>query len=256
MGLIKAARCEISGLVSAYQHNGKHGSLLQFSEDIGRWKVLLDGGKVLAVKPENLHDLAVARVAEGMGLLAIETFNCKVRLVDVKTGQERITVRAQGKALGSCLKFSVTGELLACGGIESRCKIVDTRSGAQRKEIVDPREDPDYTTQIDAVGWSPCGERLAIAIRADEDIGVEVDIWNYSKKKWFKELNLVPDPDNAQTTCSQLSFSPDGAQLGVGFNNGRVHILDSRAGNILQRIGDVQGDAFVFAFSADWTRKP
>ncbi|KAJ1495055.1 hypothetical protein T484DRAFT_1926245 [Baffinella frigidus] len=119
MVLCKGARCEIAGLVGAAQYNSMHGTLVQFMPDVGRWNVLLVGGKVLAVKPENLNDLSV-KMPDGMGLLAVETFNCKVRLIDVKTGEERITVRAQGKALGACLKFSHDGKMVACGGILHR----------------------------------------------------------------------------------------------------------------------------------------
>lgn len=91
-------------------------------------------------------------------------------------------------------------------------------------------------------------------MRADEeDVGLEVNIWSYGER-WRKERRIVPDPDNAQTSGSLLSFSPDGTLLGVGLNDGRIHILDSRTGALLRRIGEVFGDQYVYAFSADWTR--
>ena len=52
--LARGARCEITGLVAAAQHNGTRCTLTEFHEASGRWKVQLDGGAALRVKPENL----------------------------------------------------------------------------------------------------------------------------------------------------------------------------------------------------------
>jgi len=55
--LARGARCDITGLVGAAQHNGSRCTLTKFHEASGRWEVALDGGSSLRVKPANLIDI-------------------------------------------------------------------------------------------------------------------------------------------------------------------------------------------------------
>jgi hypothetical protein len=68
--LARGARCEITGLVAAAQHNGTRCTLTEFHTTSGRWEVQLDGGAALRVKSENL----IGIVAPVQGLPSIPTF--------------------------------------------------------------------------------------------------------------------------------------------------------------------------------------
>jgi hypothetical protein len=51
-------------LQSTVHQNGKTGRLLEFSQDIGRWKVeMVDDGTVVSVKPENMMASPAAAAA-------------------------------------------------------------------------------------------------------------------------------------------------------------------------------------------------
>ena len=53
--LERGARCEITGLVAAAQHNGKRCTLMEFQEESERWQVKVDGGAGMLVRPANLE---------------------------------------------------------------------------------------------------------------------------------------------------------------------------------------------------------
>jgi len=60
--LAKGTRCEIAGLVSAPHHNGQRCTLVSISG--GRWKVRLEDGKTLRLRPGNVYALPSA-IANG-----------------------------------------------------------------------------------------------------------------------------------------------------------------------------------------------
>ncbi|KAJ1491222.1 hypothetical protein T484DRAFT_1775472, partial [Baffinella frigidus] len=62
--LARGARCEITGLVAAAQHNGTRCTLTEFHKAIERWEVQLDGGAALRVKPANL--IAIVAPIQGV----------------------------------------------------------------------------------------------------------------------------------------------------------------------------------------------
>jgi len=81
--LARGARCEITGLVAAAQHNATRCTLTEFHKAIGRWEVQLDGGAALRVKPANL--IAIVAPIQGVsdeeagGTMLARGARCEIR---------------------------------------------------------------------------------------------------------------------------------------------------------------------------------
>jgi G3E family GTPase len=56
----------VNGLVGTAEHNGQHGVVQSWVESKGRYKVMLDTGEVLGLKPANVNE-AAALIVEGPG---------------------------------------------------------------------------------------------------------------------------------------------------------------------------------------------
>jgi WD40 repeat protein len=97
---------------------------------------------------------------------------------------------------------------------ENRLALWDTASGKRLKTIVLPR------VPVQAVAYSPDG-----AIAAG--VGAEARLFN------ARTLAFIATLKQGEAAVSSLAFSPDGARLAVGAEDGRIRLWDVAARKLL-----------------------
>jgi len=177
--LATGARVRVCGLASRPELNGKLGSLLQFEDEHGRWKVIMDDGTGLALRPRNLEPLgassSTATPANRSGAASCET-----------TGASAASSTAAGIAAAGATAAVTAVESLRPGlrvrvrGLRSRPEL----NGSEGSLVeYDPELDRWRTLlddgaglslkaeSLEALGWAAGPEADAAAAREDEDGG-------------------------------------------------------------------------------------
>ena len=119
--------------------------------------------------------------------------------------------------LGGSVAFSPDGRLLFVGGQDASVRVYNaaTRRLVHRIQAPQPSN-----TWPDVVSVSPNGRRLAIAYPAGP-LGSAAAVSIYSTTTWRKQFTLMTLP---QVEISALAFSPDGARLAIGAEDGTAGV--------------------------------
>jgi WD40 repeat protein len=134
-----------------------------------------------------------------------------VRVWDVATRRERMTLRAQGNGrIIQSLTFSPDGTLLVTAGhLDGDVRLWDAASGAPRGML------PTTRTGVNAMAFAPNGVTLAMA-GGDGAIS----LWDLAGRR---EVGILRTPG---ATLQSLAFSPDGRHLATGGADGAVRHWD------------------------------
>ena len=143
----------------------------------------------------------------------------------------------QAAPVVTAVAFSPDGELLAVAGYhEILLHKADGSAVVGRLVGVSER--------VQSIAFSPDGKRLA-ASGGDPGRFGEVQVWNVEKRKLTLSVPLTFD------TLYGISWSPDGALLGVGCADNTVRALDSQTGQQVLYMGTHADWALGTVFSRD-----
>jgi len=76
-GLLPGARVRLRSLTSRPDLNGQQGSLVEFEAEHGRWKVILDDGSGLALRPHNLEPMGTSSSSAAAAVARDDTAPCE-----------------------------------------------------------------------------------------------------------------------------------------------------------------------------------
>lgn len=116
------------------------------------------------------------------------------------------------------LAFSSDSTLLVSGDNGGRVIVWDV---AKRTHCELRREEPGG---IRAVAFNPSGQMLAAA-----GDGSKVTLWKRDGNKWCRETYPTQEQGREGNMVMCLGFSPDGALLAAGSNDGRIYVRDIEA---------------------------
>jgi WD40 repeat protein len=209
--------------------------------------------RVLRGHKKSVRCLAFAPVGR---LLASGGVDKAVHLWDLSTGQVQ-TVLKGPRTYAHTVAFSPDGQALACaGGDLLLWHLATGRSARSRKEDVQTVGD---------VAWAAGGKTLATASRllggANTVMAGSVQFWDAAgplaelagqaaRPGRGARLALVPQPERTAAVEKYLgasgdrgsfhvwsvAFSPDGAGLALGTDNGGIFLWDAASGDLLARL--------------------
>ncbi len=163
------------------------------------------------------HQALVASLAiERTGTtMASASFDGTVRLWDLATGTEKLVLRGHSGAVRA-VAFSPDGRQVASGGDDNVVRLWDVAGGHPLTVI------PGHTANVRAVSFDPGGKYL---VSASNDRTIRV---------FDRDANALRQILKGVTNIASLAFSPDGAFLAAGDEEGNVTIwhtssLENRA---------------------------
>jgi WD40 repeat protein len=229
--------------------------------------------RAVAISPDG------TRLASGGGNPKTPRKPGELKVWDVTTGREVLTVTAPHPGAVNCVTFSPDGTRLVSGGSEPAVKVWDAQTGKETASLAG------HTRSVTGVAFSPDGRQLA---SASEDSTVRV--WDWQARKEDFSLKGRPDrvnkgvafsPDGARLASTDgltavlvwdlrtgqkpltlqeigndfhdVAFSPDGRLAGAG-SYGMVQVWDTQADPEARSLGRHQGDIYAVAFSPDGRR--
>jgi WD40 repeat protein len=253
--IVSPGSCAInSGLSAAYSPDGR-----QIAEgDCEGVLQLLDAATGLAIRSEHPATLISALAYSPSGsLLALGTAT-GVTLVDPRTGA--VTARLTGGPMtdgvayspngrtiaadnangitvwglpegrprtlvhdrneGGTIAFSHDGRLLIVGGTDASVHIYDAASGRLVHRIVDPGQSESWP---EVVALNPDGSQLAVGYPTTEGAGA-VSIYSTHTWRIVPAATSPPVTSLPQVEISSLAFSPDGARIAVGAEDGTAGV--------------------------------
>ena len=167
------------------------------------------------------------------GTLASAGWDNTVRLWDVATGEELMTLTRHGDSVLS-VAFSPDGSMLACGSSDDTIRLWDVVTGKELMTLTG------HGTDVQSVAFSPDGSMLASGS------------WDHTVRLWDvvtgKELmTLTGHGDNVRS----VAFSPDGSTLASGSNDDTVRLWDVATGKELMTLTGHGGNVLSVSFSPD-----
>jgi WD40 repeat protein len=174
-------------------------------------------------------------------MLALATNDGLVRLVESRSGEERMRFRARSSRGAHCVALSRDGMKLALGN--ENLRILNVQNGEELARM-------EY--RVTALTFSPCGTRVAAGgYRAIilHDVGdVEQQLRLDSVASWVTDLAW------AQDGLRLASLEDDGARLTCWENvwpqwRTRVLVWDTRSGHILNIVNEAHARARLFCIA-------
>jgi WD40 repeat protein len=139
--------------------------------------------------------------------------------------------------------FSPDGRWLASSGWDNAVRLWDARTGEPRQTL----RDPDHLDIFFfGVAWSPDGRLLASAPSAASWRGVQVWEMPAGTHHWVGHTE--------PTWVRRLAWSPDGAWVVGGGDDGQLYVWDASDGTLLQQLARHHGAVMHVAFSPDGRR--
>ena len=183
-------------------------------DQIRIWEV--PGGKLLRTvqAPQSLYVLAVA--PDGHTAAAGTLDLGRVYLFDLATGEHLRTIRAHREGI-SCLAFTADGRLVTASGSDE--------TGDHTLRIWDlarnKRRNLNWHHAVHALAVSADGQALAFVS------GSSLRLWDWTNRRRFRWREDVTSGWHA------LAFSPDGASLASGDEDGTVRLRDVVTGDLV-----------------------
>jgi WD40 repeat protein len=221
-GQVRATFCghtkEINDL--AFSPDGK--TLASASDDgtVKLWDVSAHLGRaaepVTPLRGGPQGDVTCAALSPERAMLATGSREGTVTLWDAATGQQRMILPKQARAITS-LALSTDGRLLAtlCGG-EGVVRVWDTAAG---QELLEFRGSVWDTGEVSAVVFSPDGRALAsVSGRTEISDGItlyQICLWDASTGRGQAVLETKVSGDPFQGGPPVLAFAPDGKMLAL-----------------------------------------
>lgn len=159
------------------------------------------------------------------------------RVWDGQTGGERFAVRAEPRV--ECVAASPDGGLLAVGvvdlGKRERNKVLLVDAGTGREVATLPTR----AAPLTVLSFSPDGHHLAAGITGS------VQVWDVDKKELLRTIR------GFERVLLTLTYSPDGALLAGGTQDGQVWVWDAESGEPAQVIQAGTSGVRVLNFAPD-----
>jgi len=200
--------------------------------------------------------LALAISPDGK-TLAAGCNDSSVRLLDARTGEQRVALAGIPQGYIRALAFIPDGKTIACVCDDSRLRLWDVASGGLLKSVpalgdmdrvgFRPRHPNSLAISSDgsliAVGGGGTTDKRGI-LRLDETTFFEVRVLD------AKTGELVWSHVGRRGSMDQLAFSPDGKTL-ASATLGEVRLWDASAGDQMQTLKPRSGTVWALAFSPD-----
>jgi WD40 repeat protein/basic membrane lipoprotein Med (substrate-binding protein (PBP1-ABC) superfamily)/transcriptional regulator with XRE-family HTH domain len=160
-----------------------------------------------------------------------------VRLWDVATGQQVLTLATDADVTNAGIAFSPDGTRLAAPSAKGTARVWDTRTGGEVLTL------SGHTDWVISVAFSPDGTQLATA---SNDRTAKV--WD---ARTGRELLTLRGHTGV---VGSVAFSPDGTQLATASNDGTAKVWDSRTGGEFRTLAGHVDWVNGVAFSSDGTQ--
>ncbi len=140
-----------------------------------------------------------------------------IKLWDVKTGKEILTLPGHYDAFVESVSFSPDGKTLASGSDDDTIKLWDVKTGNEIRTL------KGHDSSVKSVSFSPDGKTLASG-SADGT----VKFWKVEKDK---EIRLLKEDYGS---VESISFSPDSNTLASGGDDGTIKLWDLKTEQAIQ----------------------
>lgn len=200
--------------------------------------------KVWSVSGELLFTLP-APSANGFGVafspdgkqLAVASTDGPIRFWDATSGQQLPLTLNGHKGWVFKVQFSPDGQRLVSAGRDGSVRVWNLATGQQEFAKTGY---PDMRRAL----FSPDGRYIAYT-----GYGNELWLWDFTSKDKDQEKPVKYLYDVG--VISGLSFSPEGRRLAVTSHNGRVLLIETQSGRVLQQFHTHEGMVVAVAFSPD-----
>lgn len=157
--------------------------------------------------------------------LATGSDDSTVRIWDLATGQEQLTLGGQQKII-TAVAFSPEGGRLAFGSADGKFVVADANTG----KAVYSR---DFHQWVDAVAFSPDGQYLAVTIQQNEEEEQSSASIQIYRADTGQEFRTVPLP---WSSAPQLAITADNHLISSGFEgeDDPVNIWDIASGQLVK----------------------
>jgi WD40 repeat protein len=181
-------------------------------------------------------------------LEACGTIRCQIKVFDLSTGKERVTLAGHDRPL-RCVGFSPDGVYLASGAggfgygpdgkllndSPGEVKVWDLATGREVVKLAGPPEE-----EL-AVMFSPDGKRLAAGAKGGRRgiAGGDLRVWEVGT--WHQLWTVGPrdqqqNPDGLRGEVGSLALSPDGKRLATGDQAFEVRLWDLERGREIHKL--------------------
>ncbi len=163
--------------------------------------------------------------------LATASYDRTVRVWEAGPGKEALVLKGHADYV-LCLAWAPDGKALVTGGKDRAVKVWDA-TAAQESRVLDGHANPVW-----AVAADPTGRRLAAAS------ATEVKVWDLAGGQGPLTLK----------GSTAVAFSPDGAHLAAGADDGAVKLWDAATGQELLTLKGHDAKVLCVAFRGDGQR--
>jgi WD40 repeat protein len=177
------------------------------------------------------HARAVTGVCAGGNLFASGSTDGKLLVWNPPADRPAQTLSAATAV--RCVALSADGKLLASGGDDNAVQLWDASMGKPIRKLTGP------TDWVLAVAISPDGKFVAASGHDGR-----LWLWDTGGKKLFDVLAQAPPPPKARAetnVVTALAFSPDGKQIALGGNDGKVYQFQANDGKLIRPIAGHTG---------------
>src|SRR5215813_7485476 len=164
-----------------------------------------------------------------------------IRLWDPRNGSVIASLSGHGKPI-TALAFNPQGNALVSCSTDETMKVWDVKTGALLHTSSFGRLG---ILGIHAMAFSPDGKSL---VTADDNASIRVwdaNLWKVEQSFQSREARLSFMPDENDRTSKALSvvFSPNGAQILSGHDDGTIRLWDAQTGRTIRTIKSVGREA-------------
>lgn len=137
----------------------------------------------------------------------------RIRLFDLTTGKERVSIKAHAGKQVLALAVNPDADTLASGGFDATVQLWDLATGKQQAKLTG------HKGIVTAVAWSTDGKRLASGERHGR-----IKLWNASEG--YKLITTLAGHSDQRLgfSVTALAFSPDGRILASGGYDGKLKL--------------------------------
>lgn len=166
--------------------------------------------------------------------IAVACFDGSLRLFDSETGEMVANWSAHPGSTCNSVDFSADGSRLVSCSWEERVRVWDPQSGEMLAVL-------ELETGAYSCAVSPDGSRVALSTSS-------VEVWD------IDEARLIHRLEEPSASPRRLAFSPNGANLIVGWSHGVAIVYDATTGVTVGRLEGHEGRVEAVAFTSDSQR--